>query len=62
MYLFYTGPYYIVCLNFTLTTTHAYAFYFNVIYMCLYHVFLFKHVNINFMLYLFSTGPYYILL
>ena len=54
LYLFYTRPCYILCLNFILTTTHAYAFHSNVIYICLYlHVFLFKDVNIRFMLYSF---------
>ena len=40
----------------------VYAFDCNIIYMCLYpHVFLFKNVKINFMLYFFSTRPYYII-
>jgi len=57
LYLFYTGSYYILCLNFILTTTRAYAFNSNVMYMCLYlHVFLFKDVNIKFMLYFFLYG------
>ena len=34
--LFYTGHYYIIRLHFTLTRTHEYTLYFNMIYMCLY--------------------------
>jgi len=46
LYIFCTGPYYTVCLHFTLAPTGAYAFHFNVMYICLYvHVFLFKNVR-----------------
>ena len=55
LYLIYTRQYYIIflhftlttiCLHFNLATTCAYAFHFNVMYMCLYvHVFLFKNVT-----------------
>jgi len=44
--LFYMGHYYIIRLHFTLTRTHGYTLYFNIIYMCLY-VSLFKNFNIN---------------
>ena len=34
--IFCTGLYYIICPHFTLATTCAYAFHYNVIYMCFY--------------------------
>jgi len=55
--LFYTRHCYIIRLHFTLTRTHEYTLYFNIIYMCLY-VFLCKNFDINFIFYIFCTGPY----
>jgi len=60
LYLFCTGPYYIIWLHFTLATIHAYIFYSNITFKYLYvYLFFFKNFNINVMLYLIYTGPYY---
>jgi len=53
---FYRTILHIIPTFYFLTTIHADAFHFNVTYICL-HVFLFKNVNINFMLYLFYMRP-----